>query len=84
MQAIKYSAKVLTDGHIELPKNVKRKFKPGDLLKIIIVPDDDKLWQMEMKELLAELREGAKGYTSEEIDHIVDEAVATVRNEDKD
>ena len=83
MQISTYSTKVLPDGHIELPKNARKKFKPGDMLKVIIIPDDDKLWQKDMEEILTELRAGAKDYTSEEIDQIVDDAVAAVRNEDK-
>jgi hypothetical protein len=39
------------------------------------------VWAKEMRQVVAELRKGAEGYADEEIDQIVDDAVAAVRRE---
>lgn len=43
----------------------------------------DTTWSKEMRKVVSELRKGAKGYTEEEIESIVDEAVMAVRAEER-
>ena len=43
----------------------------------------DTTWSNEMRRTLSTLRKGAEGYSEEEIDHIVNEAVIAVRGEKK-
>ena len=44
----------------------------------------DEAWSKEMRAVLSDLRKGAKGYSDEEIDTIVDEAVHSVRREERE
>ncbi len=46
-------------------------------------PEAQDLWSNRMRKVLARFREGAKGYSEEEIMEIVDEAVEAVRREEK-
>ena len=46
-------------------------------------PAHEEPWEDRMKKTLARFREGAKGYSEEEILRIVDEAVAAVRREEE-
>ncbi|MDY6990612.1 MAG: helix-turn-helix transcriptional regulator [Thermodesulfobacteriota bacterium] len=46
-------------------------------------PVHEEPWEDRMRKTLARFREGAKGYSEEEILRIVDEAVAAVRREEK-
>jgi transcriptional regulator with XRE-family HTH domain len=48
-----------------------------------IRPEQDP-WSVRMRKVVDRLREGAKGYSEEEIERIVDEAVAAVRREDSE
>jgi len=43
----------------------------------------DTAWSKEMRKVVSEFRKGAEGYTEEEIESIVDEAVKAVRSEKK-
>lgn len=43
----------------------------------------DKDWTKEMRKVASELRKGAEGYSEEDIDSIVDEAVKAVRSEER-
>ena len=45
--------------------------------------DSDDEWSARMRRVVGRMREGAKGYSTQEIEKIVDEAVAAVRREDK-
>ena len=49
----------------------------------VMPPQSDAAWSREMRKVVAEFRKGAEGYSEEEIDKIVDEAVAAVRAEKK-
>lgn len=49
----------------------------------VMPPISDTVWTKEMKKVVSEFRKGAEGYSGEEIDNIVDEAVAAVRAEKK-
>jgi transcriptional regulator with XRE-family HTH domain len=44
----------------------------------------DEAWSKEMRAVLSDLRKGAKGYSDEEIDTMVDEAVHSVRREERE
>ena len=46
-------------------------------------PESQDEWSARMRRVVDRLREGAKGYSEEEIEKIVDEAVEAVRREDK-
>jgi transcriptional regulator with XRE-family HTH domain len=48
-----------------------------------VKPERQDPWSSRMRKTLTKLREGAKGYSEEEIDQIVDEAVKAVRREEK-
>jgi len=52
-------------------------------LEDVMHPQSDAAWTKEMGKVVSEFRKGAEGYTEEEIDSIVDEAVAAVRGEKK-
>jgi hypothetical protein len=41
----------------------------------------DATWSREMRQVVADLRKGAEGYSETDIDRIVDDAVAAVRGE---
>lgn len=47
----------------------------------VLPPMSDMAWTREMRKVVSELRRGAKEYSEEEIDQIVDEAVSAVRSE---
>jgi len=49
----------------------------------VMPPQSDAAWSREMRRIVAEFRKGAEGYSEEEIDQIVDEAVTAVRAEKK-
>lgn len=49
----------------------------------VMPPMSDTAWTKEMQKVVSEFRKGAEGYSEEEIDSIVDEAVASVRAEKK-
>lgn len=49
----------------------------------VMPPMSDTVWTKEMKKVVSEFRKGAEGYSGEEIDSIVDEAVSAVRAEKK-
>lgn len=46
-------------------------------------PESQAPWSARMRRVTERLREGAKGYSEEEIEKIVDEAVTAVRREDR-
>ncbi|MBI4595460.1 MAG: helix-turn-helix domain-containing protein [Candidatus Tectomicrobia bacterium] len=46
----------------------------------VLPPMSDLAWTREMRKVVSELRRGAKEYSEEEIDQIVDEAVSAVRS----
>lgn len=46
-------------------------------------PETQDSWSARMRRVTERLREGAKGYSEEEIEKIVDEAVTAVRREDR-
>lgn len=46
-------------------------------------PQQDAAWTAEMRALVREFRQSAAGYSAEEIDQIVDEAVEAVRGESR-
>lgn len=50
----------------------------------IIPARSDAAWTKEMRKVVSELRKGGEGYSDEEIEDIVNEAVKTVRNEKKE
>jgi len=52
-------------------------------LEEVMPPKSDIAWTKEMQKVVSEFRKGAEGYSEEEIDSIVDEAVASVRAEKK-
>jgi transcriptional regulator with XRE-family HTH domain len=52
-------------------------------LEEVMPPKSDTAWTKEMRKVVSEFRKGAQGYSEEEIDNIVDEAVAAVRAEKK-
>jgi transcriptional regulator with XRE-family HTH domain len=52
-------------------------------LEEVMPPKSDTAWTKEMRKVVSEFRKGAQGYSEEEIDSIVDEAVAAVRAEKK-
>ena len=52
-------------------------------LEDVLHPPSDAAWTKEMSKVVSEFRKGAEGYSEEEIDAIVDEAVAAVRAEKK-
>ena len=43
----------------------------------------DAAWSREMRKVVSELRKGAEGYSEEEINDIVDEAVKAIRTEER-
>lgn len=49
----------------------------------VMPPQSDAAWSREMRKVVSEFRKGAEGYSEEEIDKIVDEAVTAVRSEKK-
>ncbi len=49
----------------------------------VLHPMSDKAWTKEMSTVVSEFRKGAEGYSEEEIESIVDEAVTAVRAEEK-
>lgn len=49
----------------------------------VMPPMSDTVWTKEMQKVVSEFRKGAEGYSEEEIESIVDEAVAAVRAEKK-
>jgi transcriptional regulator with XRE-family HTH domain len=49
----------------------------------VLPPMSDTAWTREMRKVVAEFRKGAEGYSEEEIESIVDEAVSAVRTEEK-
>ncbi|MEW5745522.1 MAG: helix-turn-helix transcriptional regulator [Nitrospirota bacterium] len=53
-------------------------------LQEVLPPMSDTVWTKEMRKVVAEFRKGAEGYSTEEIESIVDEAVAAVRAEEKE
>ncbi len=50
-------------------------------LEEVMPSQKDEAWSREMRQVVAELRKGAEGYSDEEIDNIVDDAVKAVRAE---
>lgn len=52
-------------------------------LEEVMPPKSDTTWTKEMRKVVSEFRKGAEGYSEEDIDSIVDEAVAAVRAEKK-
>ena len=52
------------------------------IVEIIPQPSSDKNWTKEMRKTVSELRKGAKDYSDDEIDSIVDEALDAVRAEE--
>lgn len=52
-------------------------------LEEVMPPKSDITWTKEMQKVVSEFRKGAEGYSEEDIDSIVDEAVAAVRTERK-
>ncbi len=52
-------------------------------LEEVMPSKTDTTWTKEMRKVVSELRKGAEGYSEEEIDSIVDEAVMAVRGEKK-
>lgn len=52
-------------------------------LEEVMPPKSDTTWTKEMRKVVSEFRKGAEGYSEEDIDSIVDEAVAAVRSEKK-
>lgn len=52
-------------------------------LEEVMPPKSDTAWSKEMRKVVSEFRKGAEGYSEEEIDNIVDEAVSAVRAEKK-
>lgn len=52
-------------------------------LEDIIPARSDAAWSKEMRKVVSELRKGTKGYSDDEIDSIVDEAVTAVRARNK-
>ena len=52
-------------------------------LEDIMPSRSDTTWSKEMRKVVSELRKGAEGYTEEEIESIVDEAVMAVRAEER-
>jgi hypothetical protein len=46
----------------------------------MIRPKSEKSWSQRFREITARLAQGTKGYSEEEVDHVIDEAVATVRS----
>ena len=52
-------------------------------LEEVMPPKSDTAWTKEMQKVVSEFRKGAEGYSEEDIDSIVDEAVAAVRAEKK-
>lgn len=52
-------------------------------LEDIIPAHSDAAWSKEMRKVVSELRKGAKDYSDDEIDSLVDEAVTAVRARDK-
>ncbi len=48
-------------------------------LQEVMPPKTDTAWSKEMRQVVSRLRKGAKGYSQQEIDQIVDEAVMAVR-----
>jgi len=52
-------------------------------LEEVMPPKSDTAWSKEMRKVVSEFRKGAEGYSEEEIDSIVDEAVSAVRAEKK-
>ncbi len=52
-------------------------------LEDIMPSRPDTTWSKEMRKVVSELRKGAEGYTEEEIESIVDEAVMAVRVEER-
>lgn len=51
-------------------------------LEEIMPAQKDESWSKEMKSVVSEFRQGAEGYSDEEIESIVDEAVNAVRKQD--
>jgi|GEM_PF-714113 len=49
----------------------------------VLPPMSDTAWSKKMRSVIAEFRKGAAGYSTEEIESIVDEAVSAVRAEEK-
>jgi hypothetical protein len=49
----------------------------------VMPSQSDAAWSREMRKVVAEFRKGAERYSENEIDKIVDEAVAAVRSEKK-
>ena len=49
----------------------------------VMPPISDAAWSREMRKVVSEFRKGAEGYSEEEIESIVDEAVTAVRAEEK-
>jgi hypothetical protein len=43
-------------------------------------PTPQETWAVEMRQVVSEFRKGAKSYSTEEIDRIVDDVVAAVRS----
>jgi transcriptional regulator with XRE-family HTH domain len=52
-------------------------------LEEVMPTKSDTAWTKEMRKVVSEFRKGAEGYSEEEIENIVDEAVAAVRAEKK-
>lgn len=52
-------------------------------LQEVMPPMSDTVWTKEMKKVVSEFRKGAEEYSGEEIESIVDEAVAAVRADNK-
>lgn len=45
MKAYEYLAKVLPDGHLSMPENLKDKIKPDSKVRVmLLVEDEDTVW----------------------------------------
>ena len=92
MQRIEYYTQLLLDGQIPFPDKIRSQLmiEPNHKIKVIIeIPQQENLsksennsdvqWSNEMYEVISELRNGAKKYSDNEIDMIVDDALMAVR-----
>jgi len=89
MQRIEYYTNLLMDGKIPFPDEVRDQLmiEPNHKIKVIIeIPQLGDLfqpdnWSKDMHRVASELRNGAKDYSDDEIDKIVDDALIAVREE---
>ncbi len=90
--------KQLRHGQITIPKELRKALglKPDDLLSVEVIDgkleiepvkvtrkSGGSLWARELYEMFAPVRASLEGYTEQEINDAIDEAVAAVRRRNK-